>query len=143
MLFAAYITDGYTDVAFYAKVGDDHGELGHTETIVFDIVRTNNGGHYDPSTGKFTAPVSGTYQFTATILSGYDEAIETMLVVNDSEIARIFSGGYLSQGSGSNSIIVNLNKGDTVAVQVFYSQGDYISGQWSSFSGHLLAPVYY
>ena len=34
-----------------------------TGTIVFNGTRSNVGGHYSTSTGKFTAPIAGLYQF--------------------------------------------------------------------------------
>jgi hypothetical protein len=38
-------------------------------TMIFNSAMVNNGGHYNTSNGRFTAPVSGTYYFNATTYS--------------------------------------------------------------------------
>ena len=53
----------FTDVVFSAKIVGDI-EFGAGNKIVFDDVITNVGSSYDGTTGVFTAPHNGTYQFT-------------------------------------------------------------------------------
>ena len=42
---------------------DSSSTEGLTGTIVFNGTYSNVGGHYNTSTGKFTAPIAGLYQF--------------------------------------------------------------------------------
>ena len=88
--------------------------------------------------GKFTSPVPGLYHFETTILSGFNATIETMIVLNGNEMGRIFSGGFNTRGSGSNSLLLNMEEGDEVWVSVFFGNGDYVHGLWSTFSGYLV-----
>ena len=46
-------------------------------TFIFDKIISNTGGHYNPNTGNFTAPVSGLYQFDCTVYAHpkYDKRI--------------------------------------------------------------------
>ncbi|KAK7500420.1 hypothetical protein BaRGS_00008327 [Batillaria attramentaria] len=53
-------------VSFHARLSSKK-EFSFSETIVFDQVRYSEGGGYDPKTGIFTVPVTGTYVFLATI----------------------------------------------------------------------------
>nr|KAG5692171.1 hypothetical protein BaRGS_008717 [Batillaria attramentaria] len=51
-------------VAFTAKFKTSHvSGLGSEQTLKFDNVMYNAGGGYDPVSGHFTAPSSGTYAF--------------------------------------------------------------------------------
>jgi len=43
------------------------GPISHHSDIVFDRIVTNVGSAYDEDTGRFTAPVNGTYQFNVII----------------------------------------------------------------------------
>ncbi|ESP02576.1 hypothetical protein LOTGIDRAFT_58867, partial [Lottia gigantea] len=126
-------------VAFAARTRTNKAFLGPTETIVFDEVTVNNGNAYDPLTGIFTAPFNGVYHFSSTILSGFNATIETMFVLNGEEVGRMFSGAFLSRGSGSNSILLNLKERDEVTVNVFYGNGHYVHGGWSTFMGYLIS----
>ena len=57
-------------VAFFVGLYDNLGPITDHADIVFDRVVTNVGSGYEPSTGRFTAPVSATYQFNVTISAG-------------------------------------------------------------------------
>ena len=52
-----------TRVAFFVGLSDNMGPVTEHTDIVFDRVVTNVGTGYDPASGRFTAPVNGTYQF--------------------------------------------------------------------------------
>ncbi|XP_052249050.1 uncharacterized protein LOC127856895 [Dreissena polymorpha] len=66
-------------VAFYAVIGTAHDHMGPGQTVVFDHVLTNidsaqSVGGYSATTGVFTAPVSGVYSFSCTIMA-YDNSM--------------------------------------------------------------------
>nr|KAI8762828.1 EMILIN-2-like [Biomphalaria glabrata] len=126
-------------VAFSVKLSYNR-ELKPLDTVVFDTVLTNNGNAYDADSGKFTAPVSGTYILHATILSGYNTKVETAIIVNDKEVARIYSGAHDAHGSGSNAAVVDLRTGDSVWVRLLYQGGNHVHGYYSTFSGALIRP---
>ena len=46
----------------------------------------NSGGHYDNTTGIYTVPLDGTYQFYVQILSDQDTPIRAYLVVDDDHV---------------------------------------------------------
>ncbi|XP_046361322.2 complement C1q-like protein 4 [Haliotis rufescens] len=127
------------DISFSARVGTNRPYLKDVDTVIFDDIIINNAGAYDPYTGKFTSPAIGVYHFSATILSGYNTTIETMFVVNGAEMGRLYSGSFNNRGSGTNSILVNLKQGDEVSINLFYGNGDYVHGQWSTFSGYAVS----
>ena len=56
-------------VAFFVGLSDNVGPIkSQTQTpVVFDRVVTNIGNAYDPVTGRFTAPINGTYQFNVVV----------------------------------------------------------------------------
>lgn len=54
--------------------------------VIFDRVVTNVGNAYDPVTGRFTAPINGTYQFNVVVSAqGRHKVIHTL----DSSIQSI------------------------------------------------------
>src|SRR6218665_908864 len=54
-------------VAFFAGLTDNFGPVTEHTDIVFDRVITNIGSGYSPSSGRFTAPVNGVYQFNVIV----------------------------------------------------------------------------
>ena len=54
-------------VAFFVGLTNNIGPISQHADIVFDRVVTNVGDAYDEDTGRFTAPVNGTYQFNVNI----------------------------------------------------------------------------
>ena len=53
--------------AFFATLANNTGPLTQDKDIAFTNVITNHGNDYDPQTGVYTVPYSGTYQFLITI----------------------------------------------------------------------------
>ncbi|XP_062619695.1 complement C1q-like protein 3 [Saccostrea cucullata] len=58
-----------TTVAFYAYYSNSFKALPKGQTLVFDSVEINLGNGYNKRTGIFTAPTSGVYSFTWTLIA--------------------------------------------------------------------------
>lgn len=136
--------------AFFAYMDSSAAE-GFTGTIVCNNVRYNKGGHYSTTTGKFTAPVAGVYQFNF-ISFGCENATGSALAANTSmwidlhhdtdgtDLARLYhkagSDGYPAL---SLSHAVYLDANDAVKIQV---NNKYIyndsSDLYITFSGFLV-----
>jgi hypothetical protein len=54
-------------VAFFVGLMENLGPIASHADIVFDGIVTNVGGGYDRQTGRFNAPVNGTYQFNIVV----------------------------------------------------------------------------
>lgn len=71
-------------VAFFAGLSDNVGPTAEPVDVIFDRVITNVGEAYDVSTGRFTAPVNGTYTFNCVISAqGRQKASARALCVCD------------------------------------------------------------
>ncbi|KAJ8336474.1 hypothetical protein SKAU_G00376940 [Synaphobranchus kaupii] len=91
--------------------------------IRFDKVLVNDGGHYDPRTGVFTAPQEGRYLVSVVLTPQQGDSVEGALSVSDRSVQRLTSSGYGREprpcpcgGSASVSLILQLQRGDRLAV---------------------------
>lgn len=90
--------------------------------------------------GIFTAPQSGVYLLSSSVLSVYNSKVQVAIVINGVPVARVFSSKYGGSSQGSHTIVVQLGKGDDVAVQFVEVTDVAIMGNmYTSFSGYLLA----
>jgi len=65
-------------VAFFVGLTENVGPISKSSSVVFDRVVTNVGSAYDVETGRFTAPVNGTYQFNVVVSAqGRHKVIQT------------------------------------------------------------------
>lgn len=69
------------------------GEMG---IIRFNKVLVNDGGHYDPNTGIFTAPSDGRYLVTAVLTAQRGQKVEAVLSLSNRSIQKLDSTGFLS-----------------------------------------------
>ncbi|KAK2886593.1 EMILIN-2 [Channa argus] len=110
---------GLTLVPFQGEVG----------IIRFDKVLINDGGHYDPHTGIFTAPTNGRYLVTAVLAAQRGERVEAVLSVSNRSIQRLDSAGFLSEAAApgshdqcncssptSLSLVLSLRQGDRLGL---------------------------
>lgn len=113
-------------------------------TLIFDVVKTNNGNGYHSTIGVFIAPETGTYVFTWTMREYGNCRHSTQLMVNNAELGIIHvhvgSGDDLS---GTGVVVTHVNAGDDVYVRTHVSWNDcYIvsdeTGR-SSFAGWKLS----
>lgn len=108
-------------------------------TVIFDTELYDTGSGYDNTTGIFTAPVTGTYEFNFGIyafpIDISSNAVTTFLKVNaDSYQASLFAptAGVSTQMCNSGSITVNLAAGDTAAAVINIQSGTLSSGVYGT-----------
>ncbi|XP_076100593.1 complement C1q-like protein 3 [Mytilus galloprovincialis] len=113
---------------------------GHNSVIKFDKVVTNIRNGYNPTTGIFTAPVAGVYQFSYTVMSQEGKYLIVYLSINNINQQTIWLKGT-SYETGTANSISNLKKGDQVAVKSHGSHTVYSKNEapYSWFSGYLIA----
>ncbi len=113
------------------------------EDIIYNKVFTNIGSHYDIGTGKFKAPVAGTYVFQFHGLSRNNKILYLELYHNNKYVTSAFSHAKNDWASGGNDVILHLTAGDTVNIRDAAKQDSQLSGDdgeiYCTFSGYLIA----
>ncbi|XP_060602851.1 cerebellin-3-like [Ruditapes philippinarum] len=129
-----------TPVAFFAKMDKNLENAGVHQNFIFETVVTNIGNGYNNNSGAFVAPVSGTYVFSATLLSFYNTNAYVQFIWNGQPVTQMYvSNAYQSgQDTISQTIVLHLRKGDVVTIQNVDSDKSFIGGARSIFSGFLL-----
>lgn len=124
------------DVAYS---GSGYSTLG---TVVFDTIYGNVGGHYSTSTGRFTAPVSGSYLFYTTYIKNNDTTTGRRRFEKNG--VQYGGGRHLrlddGQQFGDNGVlqaIIYLNAGDFVSVNQF-AGSSYGTNEYDYFGGYLI-----
>ncbi|XP_038065676.1 collagen alpha-1(X) chain-like [Patiria miniata] len=135
---ATYLTPPI--VAFSAFL-NTHFTGNHGDVIIFDRVKTNIGGAYDPETGVFTCNLAGVYFFSVSILGrpSAGPRPNLRLVMNDEDILYVLDGhpGFYHQST--NSVVLVMASGDTVRLFNRSGSGTSITGYKDScFSGYLI-----
>jgi len=116
------------------------------QTIIFSHVDTNLGGGYNATTGVFTAPVAGQYQFSLTFMlyypsSSYSYYGDLNVLKNGNTIILVRADthpqpGYFDTASGTT--VIGLNKGDKVSVVANSARLYIYGGDYTYFSGFLI-----
>ena len=112
--------------------------------VIFDTAVVNQGGHYDTSNGRFTAPIAGIYVFSVALLSdhdGTDAYFGTELFINGQSYAKVQNRTELDNDfTGSFTTVASLSVADYVQVSNGVPTYGTTSPQsnFSHFSGFLL-----
>ena len=136
---------GGCPVFFRARKTTD--SFGGTDPIIWNETMVNKGGGYDTTTGKFTAPVSGYYEFIYGGVSGREDwSAEIFAKKNGVKIDG--SGAYTSGGDGHwarhlmNTVILELNQGDVFHLYIVTGNQDFYGTStysYNFFSGKYLS----
>ncbi|XP_060578276.1 complement C1q tumor necrosis factor-related protein 2-like [Ruditapes philippinarum] len=124
-------------VAFnaYSSTG---GNYGVDESIIFPVVLLNEGCGYNESTGIFTAPVAGMYQFSVQICNAAYKYLCAAIVHENTTIAITTNYDTVSTCS-STMVPAKIETGDQVYVKSTYEESVMYSNKnrWPSFTGLL------
>lgn len=141
VLFIFYILflDQKQEVAFSAGVTSS-STTWNSGTLIFNMVITNVGNGYNPSTGVFTSPMSGTYVFYVTAVEYQKQYLKLDIVLNNMSKVRLVCENSATYQTGTNMVVLSLQKGDNVLVIYNAGKGYYTqSVPITTFSGFLIS----
>ena len=133
---------GYLNSAFLATKSGGAGEV--TDPIIFDLTPVNYGENYNSTTGIYTVPMNGLYEFNVQIYCWLNGNICVYYITVDgtfmTDTPSAMAAGTESVGRAT-TVILELSEGQ----QVWISPGthDYdmtgtLNGMGSWFAGQLL-----
>ncbi|CAG2256652.1 C1QL [Mytilus edulis] len=130
--------DNTTRPVFFASLSQNTALIDMSSIVKFDDVRINIGNGYDSTTGWFTAPRSGIYEFNCLIRAIGSNDVHFQLNKNDAP----YTLGYASKGyydSQTISSTVKLMENDRVYIKHRISTTETVNGfHTSTFSGKFL-----
>ncbi|XP_078317282.1 uncharacterized protein LOC111103848 [Crassostrea virginica] len=130
--------DPKQNVAFTAGV-TSQSTTWNSGTLIFDKVILNVGNGYNPSTGIFTSPVAGTFVFYVTAVEYSKQDLYVDIVLNSVSKVRTMGYSDAAYQTGTNMVILNLQKGDSVWVRHYSGKGYYTSSApVTTFTGFLV-----
>ncbi|XP_060601250.1 complement C1q and tumor necrosis factor-related protein 9A-like [Ruditapes philippinarum] len=130
-------------IAFFAHQVKDVKLDITDEIIIFEKTFTNEGTGYDTSTGLFTAPVGGLYQFVVHTCVYPKNYIYIGLVMEGNVIANTVNYGDSSHCCNTFGVIMRVRSGEKVWVKATVSGSNYQlyqdSYRMNTFSGVLVS----
>ncbi|XP_022089165.1 collagen alpha-1(X) chain-like [Acanthaster planci] len=109
--------------------------------VTYQTLFSNKGGNFDKDTGVFQCAIAGTYFFNMNIYksSAQNFPLVQLLLNGDHKIAVIDYGASDTEDGASNSVILDLEVGDRVWLQLYDSRELHSSHyRFTTFSGFLL-----
>ena len=137
-------TSSPKSVAFAVVSLKEFGPVPVDTRIPFEEVYTNDGDGWNTDENFFEAPVTGVYYFTASIHSQWATGAWADIVRLNKQFVgwrKVVSLRALSSGGNTNQVVLHLERGDRVAVQLLpancriFSHPDFV---YTAFSGFLL-----
>ena len=119
------------------------GNVGGHHTLIFNVIKTNQGQGLSRTAGVFRAPQSGIYVFTWTIrVHRSIHCVE--LIVNGQPVGALVSHTAASDNeTGSTTVVVHVNEGEDVFLRttMLHNSGGIVSDPYgySSFAGWKLS----
>ena len=108
-------------------------------TLIFNKAILNVGNGYNPSTGIFTSPVAGTYVFFVTAVEYNKQALAVDIVQNSVSKVRTLAEHTAGYQTGTNMVVLNLQKGESVWVRYVGGKGYYtVNVPVTCFTGFLI-----
>ncbi|CAG2255316.1 C1QL [Mytilus edulis] len=105
-----------TVIAFYAFMSLRSAKPGIGQRLVFDVMKTNEGGGYNRHTGVFTCPKTGIYVFVWVVRLG--SAYHSFeLMVNNSVYGSTYLYNHATGSSVSGTVVVHASEGDSIYVR--------------------------
>ncbi|XP_076115809.1 cerebellin-3-like [Mytilus galloprovincialis] len=114
-----------------------HFSLTKDAAIKFNSVLLNRGGGYNPNTGIFTATKKGLYKFSATIMSNDGKQVHSYISKNGRKLMNLYAP-KIHGATDTASPVLELNKGDKVSVNGYYSEQVY-GRHYSFFSAFYIS----
>ncbi|XP_063434617.1 collagen alpha-2(VIII) chain-like [Mytilus trossulus] len=113
--------------------------LSAKEIVKFNKVLTNIRNGYNPSTGIFTVPISGVYQFSSVVMSQSGKKLVATLYLNDTRVSSVYIKSIAYQ-TGALSMVLDVKKGDQLTMKSDSSYSIYSDiMNYSTFSGHMIS----
>ena len=110
------------------------------DAIKFNDVSVNIENGYNPSTGKFTAPVDGVYQISFSYLqqNGYKSYVT---FIKDGTMYSEVHANHKNHDQLSKTVLIQLKKGQTVWVRLPKNPSYvvYGGGRYTTFGGYLIS----
>ncbi|KAK3106699.1 hypothetical protein FSP39_025418, partial [Pinctada imbricata] len=123
-------------LAWYSK---PKVRIGNKDAVKYDKVLENIGSGYDLSTGKFTAPVSGIYAISVSMMSETANPVHLGIMKNSQLLTVLFSNSK-TYPHASSTLNLSLEDGDTVWARCLTGSVLHVNTNWpyNIFSGVLI-----
>ena len=119
------------------------GHVSATTYIIYNSVKANNGGHYNSSNGRFTAPVAGYYFFSWTTIKNNTNTVTRLYIHKNGSSAYgdrhlRLDNGQVYGDNGTMTAVIQLAKNDYV--QIYLGAGSVYGAteEYCIFNGYLL-----
>ncbi|KAJ7992361.1 hypothetical protein DPEC_G00277720 [Dallia pectoralis] len=140
------LTGGQPKVAFSAALresgSEETGPFTTNTPLQYKKIYSNIGSSYNPATGIFSATVKGMYFFRFTMMNNLKETPNSVgcLTKNGQRLVSVWdTSGTDAHDSGSNAVVIPLDVGDNVYVELQANRLIYDDTMnYNTFSGFLL-----
>jgi len=125
-------------IAFFVGLTENVGPVDEHTDILFDRVVTNLGHAYNPASGRFTAPINGTYQFNVIVSAQGRQKAAVMVLKNGAMVATVWAESIPYWATASNIAVLSMEKGDQVWLMLL-NRASYLHGyMYTTFSGFMI-----